>query len=99
MTSPDPVDRLRDAINSHDPRRVADCFTADYRSEVPHRPAESFVGSGHVGENWTAIFTRLPDLHARVLRRAVAGPTSGRSGRWPPRTRRTRPCSSAASSS
>ncbi len=73
MSGLDPVDRLRDAINSHDPRQVADCFTADYRSEVPHRPAEGFVGSARVAENWTAIFARLPDLHARVLRRAVAG--------------------------
>ncbi len=74
MTEQDPVDRLRDAINSHDPHRVADCFTADYRAEVPHRPAEGFVGSDRVAANWTAIFARLPDLHARVLRRAVAGP-------------------------
>ena len=74
MTTPDPVDRLRDAINAHDPQRIADCFTTDYRSEIPHRPRRSFVGSARVAENWTAILTRLPDLHARVLRRAVAGP-------------------------
>jgi hypothetical protein len=24
--------------------------------------------------NWTAIFTRIPDLRAQVLRRATAGP-------------------------
>jgi hypothetical protein len=74
MTEPDAVDRLRHAIDSHDPRRVADCFTADYRAEVPHRPAEGFVGSDRIAANWTAIFARLPHLHARVLRRAVAGP-------------------------
>lgn len=71
---PDPVDELRDAINSHDPQRVAVCFTTDHRAEIPHRPAESFVGSATVAENWNAMFARLPDLHARVLRRAVAGP-------------------------
>ncbi len=74
MPKPDPVDRLRDSINSHDPRRVASCFTTDYRGETPHRPAGSFVGSDTVARNWTAIFARLPDLHARVLRYAVAGP-------------------------
>ena len=74
MNQPDPIERLRDAINSHDPQRVADCFTADYRSETPHRPTEGFTGSDHVLANWTAIFARLPDLRADVLRRAAAGP-------------------------
>lgn len=74
MPIPDPVDRLRDAINSHDPQRIASCFTTDYRAETPHRPAESFVGSATVARNWAAILGRLPDLHARVLRHAVAGP-------------------------
>ena len=73
MTTQDPVERLRDAINSHDPRKVADCFTADYRCEVPHRPAEGFVGSDRVADNWAALFERLPDLDARVIRRAAAG--------------------------
>jgi hypothetical protein len=74
MIEPDPIERLRDAINSHDPQRVADCFTSDYRSETPHRPEEGFTGSGRVLANWTAIFARLPDLRAQVLRRAAAGP-------------------------
>ncbi|OZM76247.1 nuclear transport factor 2 family protein [Pseudonocardia sp. MH-G8] len=73
MTSDDPVERLREAINSHDPQRIADCFTPDYRAEVPHRPSESFVGSEHVAINWEAILSRLPDIQARVLRRAEAG--------------------------
>jgi ketosteroid isomerase-like protein len=74
MTEPDPIERLREAINSHDPQRVADCFTPDYRSETPHRPSEGFTGSDRVLANWTAIFARLPDLQAQVLRRAAAGP-------------------------
>jgi ketosteroid isomerase-like protein len=73
MTGTDPIERLRDAINSHDPQRVADCFTPDYRSETPHRPADGFTGSDRVLANWTAIFARLPDLRAQVLRRAAAG--------------------------
>lgn len=68
-----PIDRLREAINSHDPQQVADCFTDDYRSETPHRPAEGFTGNDRVLANWTAIFARLPDLQARVLRRAADG--------------------------
>jgi len=73
VTTPDPVARLRDAINSHDPERIAACFTPDYRAEIPHRPAESFTGSDRVAANWTAILARLPDIQARVLRRAADG--------------------------
>jgi ketosteroid isomerase-like protein len=73
VTPQDPVARLLDAINSRDPQRVADCFTSDYRSEIPHRPAESFTGSDRVVANWTAMFARFPDLRARVLRRAADG--------------------------
>ncbi|QDN93748.1 nuclear transport factor 2 family protein [Streptomyces sp. RLB3-17] len=69
----DAVDRLCDAINSHTAQRVADCFTADYAAEVPHRPAESFTGREQVLMNWSLIFTRVPDLKARVLRTAVSG--------------------------
>ena len=73
MTTPDPVARLRDAINSHDSELIAACFTPDYRAEIPHRPAESFTGSDRVAANWTAILARLPDIQARVLRRAADG--------------------------
>ncbi|MFE2945295.1 nuclear transport factor 2 family protein [Streptomyces sp. NPDC059255] len=74
MSTQDPVERLVEAINSHDPQKVADCFTTDYRAEVPHRPAEGFTGNEQVLANWTAIFSRLPDIRGRVLRRATAGP-------------------------
>ncbi|AUG76869.1 hypothetical protein CFP65_2007 [Kitasatospora sp. MMS16-BH015] len=49
MTTNAPIDRLKDAINSHDPRRVADCFTTDYRSETPHRPQGRAVWCGCCG--------------------------------------------------
>lgn len=72
MNTNDPIDRLKDAINSHDPHQVADCFTANYRSETPHRPQDGFTGNDRVLMNWTAIFGRLPDIRAAVLRRATA---------------------------
>ncbi|MFC5664440.1 nuclear transport factor 2 family protein [Kitasatospora misakiensis] len=72
MTTNDPIDRLKDAINSHDPHRVADCFTTAYRSETPHRPQDGFTGNDRVLMNWTAIFGQLPDIRAEVLRRATA---------------------------
>ncbi|MFC7674061.1 nuclear transport factor 2 family protein [Mycolicibacterium sp. GCM10028919] len=68
------LDRLREAIDSGDPARVADCFTADFRAELPHHPERSFTGAQRVQANWTAIFARAPHLTAKVLRTAVNGP-------------------------
>jgi ketosteroid isomerase-like protein len=75
-TPSDPLalDRLREAIDSGDPARVADCFTADFRAELPHHPERSFTGAQRVQANWTAIFARAPRLTAKVLRTAVNGP-------------------------
>lgn len=68
MSEINPMSRLQDAINSHDPQRIAACFTEDYRSELPMRPAQSFHGNSRVLDNWTRILTRTPDLKADVLR-------------------------------
>ena len=62
------VERLRDAINSHDAARVADCFTENYQCDMPLHPSRSFTGRARVLENYLAIFARLPDLHATLLR-------------------------------
>ncbi|AYN38588.1 nuclear transport factor 2 family protein [Streptomyces dangxiongensis] len=40
---------------------------------MPHRPADSFTGRERVLMNWSLVFTRVPDLQARVLRTAVSG--------------------------
>jgi ketosteroid isomerase-like protein len=65
---PVPIERLRDAINSHDAVLVADCFTENYQCDMPLHPSRSFTGRARVLENWQAIFARLPDLRAIVLR-------------------------------
>ena len=70
---PQALQSLRDAINSHVPERIADCFTEDYVAERPLRPAEGFIGSGEVAANWTKILTGLPDLHVEILRHAQNG--------------------------
>ena len=54
--APSPIEHLRDAINSHDPARVADCFTENYRCELPLHPSRSFTGRARVFENYQAIF-------------------------------------------
>ncbi|MEV4571543.1 nuclear transport factor 2 family protein [Nonomuraea sp. NPDC049419] len=67
---PQALHALREAINSHDPERIAACFTDDYVAERPLRPAEGFIGSDHVTANWTKILAGLPDLQAEILRHA-----------------------------
>ena len=65
---PPAIERLRDAINSHDAARVADCFTENYQCDLPLHPSRSFTGRARVLENYQAIFAHLPDLRATVLR-------------------------------
>lgn len=72
MTDQNPIDRLCEAIDSHDSERVAACFAPDYVSELPHQPGLGFTGSRRVADNWTMIFARYPDIRASVVRRAQA---------------------------
>jgi hypothetical protein len=65
---PAQFERLRDAINSHDAARVADCFTENYRCEMPMHPSRGFTARARVRENYQALFARVPDLRATVLR-------------------------------
>ncbi|MEV7088503.1 nuclear transport factor 2 family protein [Streptomyces sp. NPDC093085] len=64
---------LREAINSHTPERIADCFTDDYVAERPLKPAEGFIGSDQVAANWQKILAGLPDIRAEILRYAQKG--------------------------
>jgi ketosteroid isomerase-like protein len=65
---PAPVERLRDAINSHDAAQVADCFTDNYRCDMPIHPSRGFTGRARVLQNYQVIFDRVLDLRATVLR-------------------------------
>ena len=67
------LQRLEQATNEHDLEALVDCFTADYRNETPAHPARGFRGSEQVRTNWRQIFAAVPDVHAEVLRSAVAG--------------------------
>jgi hypothetical protein len=65
---PSQVERLRDAINSHHAALVADCFTENYQCDMPMHPSRGFTGRARVRENYQAIFARIKDLRATVLR-------------------------------
>jgi len=49
------------------------CFAADYRNETPAHPERGFTGRDQVRRNWEQIFTFVPDITARIVRRACDG--------------------------
>lgn len=73
VSLPEPIQRLVDALNSHDPSRVAAAFAEDYRAELPMHPERNFVGNAQVEQNYGRIFADIPDLRAAVLRWTADG--------------------------
>jgi ketosteroid isomerase-like protein len=59
--------RLREAINGHDVDAFVALFDPDYRSEQPAHPARAFQGADQVRENWTSVFSGIPDITAKLL--------------------------------
>ena len=66
------MDRMLEALSSHDARRFAALFADDYVSVQPAHPARGFGGSAQVLANWTAVFEGVPDFHAELLASAVS---------------------------
>jgi ketosteroid isomerase-like protein len=75
MSATETLERMLQAINSHDIDAMVGCFAHDYRCEMPLHPSRSFVGNDHVRQNWTGLFRRVPDIEARVLRSVEDGDT------------------------
>jgi ketosteroid isomerase-like protein len=69
------VERLRDAMNSHDLEALVDVFDPDVVSETPVHPQRTFRGVDQVRRNWEQIFAGVPDLRADLLDTAVHGDT------------------------
>jgi ketosteroid isomerase-like protein len=67
------IERLETATNEHDLEALAACFAMDYVNETPAHPARGFRGRAQVRRNWEQIFNAVPDVTARVTRKAVAG--------------------------
>jgi ketosteroid isomerase-like protein len=61
------MDRLLAAMNAHDLEAFVACFAVDYRSEQPAYPSRAFEGSDKVRENWTSVFSGVPDFNAELL--------------------------------
>jgi len=76
------IERLREAINQHDPDAMVECFHPDYRSEQPAHPNRGFGGKEQVHKNWTDMFESFADLEARVLRQSTEGDVVWNEWRW-----------------
>jgi len=76
------LERLRDAINSHDLEAMVACFTPEYESSFPAHPDRGFQGSEQVRKNWGQIFGGVPDLTATLLGSAVQGETVWAEWEW-----------------
>ena len=74
------MERLRDATNAHDARRLASLFARDYQSAQPVHPTRRFGGSAQVVENWSSVFEGVPDFRSELVASSVDGDTEW--GEW-----------------
>lgn len=72
---PPVLDRLLAAINAHDLEAMVSCFAEDYINETPVHPPRGFRGQEQVRNNWSRIFSAVPDIRARVIRSSLDGNT------------------------
>jgi hypothetical protein len=54
------------AVASHDITVFLACFSPLYQSVQPDYPGREIQGLGKVRENWSAIFTTVPDVQAEI---------------------------------
>ncbi len=67
------LERLRDAMNSHDAEQMASLFSGTYASSQPLHPARGFSGRAQVLVNWTSVFAGVPDFTAELVASSVDG--------------------------
>ena len=66
------VQRLIDAVNSHDLDALVATFARDFTSTWPAHPARSFNSPEQVRQNWAFIFAQFPEIHISVIRSVVS---------------------------
>jgi limonene-1,2-epoxide hydrolase len=76
------IERLRDAMNRHDPAGMAATMAPDYRSDQPAHLNRAFTGNAQVAANWTQMFAGVPDLAVEVVADATDGSTVWSEWRW-----------------
>ena len=76
------LERIRDAMNSHDAERFASLFADDYESIQPAHPARGFRGRAQVLSNWSSVFEGVPDFASELLSSVVDGETEWGECEW-----------------
>jgi uncharacterized protein (TIGR02246 family) len=76
------ADRLDAAMNAHDVDAFVALFADDYDSVQPAHPDRAFTGREQVRENWSAVFTGVPDFHSELIRVAADGDTMWTEWHW-----------------
>jgi hypothetical protein len=61
------TDTMLSALNAHDLDEFVAVFADDYRSDQPIHPSRAFGGSNKVRDNWTNVFSGVPDFHAELV--------------------------------
>lgn len=69
-------------MNAHDMEAFIACFHDDYDSTQPAHPDRAFRGSAQARENWSQIFSSVPDFSAELLGIAIVGDTEWSEWRW-----------------
>jgi hypothetical protein len=76
------LERLNDAVNAHDPRRLSALFASDYRSIQPVHPGRGFGGRAQVLANWSAVFEGVPDFGSELLASSASGEVEWGEWHW-----------------
>jgi len=74
------LERLKDAMNSHDAEQMASLFAEDYQSAQPLHPGRAFGGRAQVLSNWSSVFKGVPDFTSELVASSVDGETEW--GEW-----------------
>jgi ketosteroid isomerase-like protein len=73
---------LAEATNAHDIDAFVALFAEEYDSQQPAHPDRAFRGRDQVRDNWSDVFTGVPDFRADLVATAVAGDCVWSEWRW-----------------
>jgi hypothetical protein len=79
---PTVLQRMSDAINTHDVDALLSCLTPDYQGEQPLHPEIASIGLAQVRENWTGLFAEVPDLRATLVASTIHGDFAWAEWHW-----------------
>ena len=76
------LERLEDAMNSHDAEQLSALFAEDYQSTQPIHANRDFGGRSQVLANWSSVFEGVPDFAATLVASSVDADTTWAEWEW-----------------